>query len=67
MAARISKPNACVPALTGTPGTMDKGSETWAAYPLFLSLIRTLPGQLPRVQPGASHGWGGGTGCSRAS
>ena len=31
-AARISKPEACVPALVGTPRTMDKGSETVAAH-----------------------------------
>lgn len=40
----------------GDPRTMGERSDTLAAHPLFLGPVSTLPGQLPRVQPWASHG-----------
>lgn len=51
-AAKISKPDTFMPALVGTPGTMDEGSETFVAHPLFLGLVSTLLGSYPTCSPG---------------
>lgn len=51
-AAKISKPDAFMPALVGTPGTMDEGSATSVAHLLFLGLVSTLLGSYPTCSPG---------------
>lgn len=52
MAARISKPEACMPALGGTPRTTDEGYEAVAAHRLFSGLSTHFLGAYPVCSPG---------------